>query len=170
MSRTGKLIGDDTVQFERLLPGPIDVVWEYLTVPERVASWLAHAAIEPRMGGSASLQWDDWSTDEPPPNGEPYWTAKGVVTRWDPPRALAYTWNQPGLPESEITFELTPQGDETLLVLTHRRIAKERHMFAAGWHAHLDLFATRLKGGERGDFIGQYKSLLKEYPAPVRDV
>ncbi len=166
MSNQGKFIGDDTVQFERLLPGPIDVVWEYLTVRDRMASWLAIADIEPHAGGSARLQWEGWSTEDPPPNGEPYWTATGVVTRWDPPRVLAYTWNQPGLPESEITFELTPQGDETLLVLTHRRIPKERHMFAAGWHTHLDLFATRLKGGERGDFIGEYKSLLKVYPPP----
>jgi uncharacterized protein YndB with AHSA1/START domain len=163
MSTQGKLIDDDTVQFERLLPGPIDVVWEYLTVSDRVASWLAHADIEPRTGGSARLQWDDWSTDDPPPNGEPYWTATGIVTRWDPPHALAYTWNQPSLPESEITFELTSKGEETLLVLTHRRIAKERHMFAAGWHVHLDLFATRLKGGERGNFIAGYKAVLKQY-------
>ena len=163
MSKQGKLIGDDTVQFERLLPAPIDVVWEYLTVSDRVASWLAHADIEPHQGGSTRLQWDDWSTDEPPPNGALHWTATGVVTRWEPPQALAYTWNQPGLPESEITFELTPKGEETLLVLTHRRIAKERHMFAAGWHTHLDLFATRLKGGERGEFIAEYRAMLPRY-------
>jgi uncharacterized protein YndB with AHSA1/START domain len=163
MNRQGKMIGDDTVQFERLLPGPIAIVWEYLTVRDRMASWLALADIEPRCGGSARLEWENWSTDEPPPNGQPSWTATGVVTRWDPPHALAYTWNQPGLPESEISFELTPQGDETLLVLTHRRIAKERHMFSAGWHAHLDLFAKRLKGGERGDFIADFKKLLPEY-------
>jgi uncharacterized protein YndB with AHSA1/START domain len=166
MSKQGKFIGNDAVLFERVLPGNIDVVWEYLTVPDRVASWLAIATIEPRAGGSARLQWESWSTDDPPPNGEPYWTATGVVTRWDPPRALAYTWNQPGLPESEISFELTPQGDETLLVLTHRRIPKERHLFAAGWHTHLDLFATRLQGGDRGDFIADYKAAQSLYPAP----
>jgi uncharacterized protein YndB with AHSA1/START domain len=163
MSRQGKLIGDDTVQFERLLPAPIDVVWEYLTVRDRMASWLALAVIEPRKGGTAKLQWEGWSTDEPPPNGEPYWTASGIVTRWDPPRGLAYTWNQPGLPESELTFQLTPRGEETLLVLTHRRLTKERHMFAGGWHAHLDLLATRLKGGERGDFIAEFREVLKQY-------
>jgi uncharacterized protein YndB with AHSA1/START domain len=164
MNPQGKLIDDDTVQFERVLPGSIDLVWEYLTVPDRVATWLAHADIEPRRGGSAKLEWDDWSTDAPPPDGAKHWTATGVVTRWDPPRALAYTWNQPGEPESEITYELTPRGNETLLVLTHRRLQKKvRHMYAAGWHAHLDLFATRLEGGERGDFIGDYKNLLKQY-------
>jgi hypothetical protein len=42
-------------------------------------------------------------------------------------------------------------------------------MFAAGWHTHLDLFATRLKG-ERGDFIAEYKAVLKQYPPAVRDV
>lgn len=41
-------------------------------------------------------------------------------------------------------------------------------MFAAGWDAHLDLFARRLQGAERGDFIAQYKAKLKHYPAPAK--
>jgi hypothetical protein len=43
-------------------------------------------------------------------------------------------------------------------------------MFAAGWHTHLDLIATRLKGGERGNFIAEYKEVLKQYPPSPRDV
>jgi uncharacterized protein YndB with AHSA1/START domain len=167
MSTQGKLIDHDTVQFERVLPAPIEVVWEYLTIPDRVASWLAIAHIEPHKGGTANLEWEGWSTEEPPPSGATHWVATGIVTHWDPPRKLAYTWNQPGEPESEITFDLTPKGDETLLILTHRRLGKSRHMYAAGWHAHLDLLAARLKGGDRGDFIAQFKALLPKYPPAI---
>jgi uncharacterized protein YndB with AHSA1/START domain len=164
MNRQGKLIADDAVQFVRLLPAPIDVVWEFLTSRDRVASWLAIADIEPRLGGQVKLEWEDWSTDEKPPDGSPHWTATGRVTQWDPPKSLAYTWLQPGEPESEILYELTAQGDETQLTLTHRRLRKEtRHMYAGGWHTHLDLLATRLRGGERSNFIGEFKEVLQQY-------
>ena len=50
----------------------------------------------------------------------------GVVTQWNPPRRLAYTWNvfNPGedtfrYPESYLTFELEPSGKDVLLTLTH---------------------------------------------------
>lgn len=32
---------DATVQLERVLPGPIERVWEHLTSPEHLADWLA---------------------------------------------------------------------------------------------------------------------------------
>jgi uncharacterized protein YndB with AHSA1/START domain len=164
MKDQGKLLDDNTVQFERLLPAPIDVVWEHLTVRDRVATWLAIADIEPRLGGSVKLEWEEWSTDEKPPDGSTHWTATGKVTQWEPPNALAHTWLQPGEPESEIVYELTPEGDETRIILTHRRLRKDvRHMYAGGWHTHLDLLATRLKGGDRGNFVGEFKELLKLY-------
>ena len=40
MSRYGERIDDTTVRFERLLPGPIERVWEYLTDGDKRATWL----------------------------------------------------------------------------------------------------------------------------------
>ena len=50
-----------------------------------------------------------------------------AVTRCDPPRVLSYTWGE----HSEVTFELSPQGDDVLLVLTHRRLPDRTAMVMA---------------------------------------
>jgi hypothetical protein len=44
MTPTAQIIDADTVRFERLLPGPIERVWDHLTKPELRRTWLADAA------------------------------------------------------------------------------------------------------------------------------
>ena len=40
MNDYGELLDESTVRFERLLPGPIDRVWSYLTKSDKRAQWL----------------------------------------------------------------------------------------------------------------------------------
>ncbi|HUK06032.1 MAG TPA: SRPBCC domain-containing protein, partial [Burkholderiales bacterium] len=49
------LIQPSTIRFERLLPGPIERVWEYLTVSEKRAAWLAAGEFDLRVGGRIEL-------------------------------------------------------------------------------------------------------------------
>jgi hypothetical protein len=66
------------------------------------------------------------------------------VTRCDPPRLLAFTWGEGARP-SEVTFELLRYNLDVLLVLTHRRIAREdMASVAGGWHTHLGILANHL--------------------------
>jgi len=44
MTPTAQIIDADTVRFERLLPGPIERVWDHLTDPHLRRTWLAGAA------------------------------------------------------------------------------------------------------------------------------
>jgi hypothetical protein len=44
MSTTVHLLDADTVRFERLLPGPIERVWDHLTRPELRRTWLTEEA------------------------------------------------------------------------------------------------------------------------------
>ena len=46
----------------------------------------------------------------------------GEVKTWDPPRLLSYTWVFPDGAESQVTFEVSADGDGTLLYLTHERV------------------------------------------------
>ena len=46
-----------TVRFERLLPGPIERLWAYLTDPEKRATWLAGGPMELRPGGRVELRF-----------------------------------------------------------------------------------------------------------------
>lgn len=158
MSEFGKIVGDG-VRFERLLPGPIDRVWRYLTTREGLAAWLFPGTIELRIGGKVDLE------DANAPGGR----FSGTVTRCDPPRALAYTWLEvsgSGVPPSEISFELEPRDADVLLVLTHRRMAPGfLAQTGAGWHAHVDILAARLAGKEPEPSMRAFERLLPHYVA-----
>jgi uncharacterized protein YndB with AHSA1/START domain len=86
---------------------------------------------------------------------------EGRVTRCDPPRVLSYTWGK----HSEVTFELSPQGDDVLLVLTHRRLPDRTAMVmvGSGWHAHLAILLDHLSGREPRPFWSTHGRLEAEY-------
>src|SRR3954468_25073979 len=91
--------GPAEVRLVRLLPGPIERVWTYLTDPEKRARWFAGGLMEPRQGGKVTLQFrhSTLAPDEVPPAGyEQHHTTgiemTGVVTRWQPPRVLGFTF------------------------------------------------------------------------------
>ena len=46
MDKYGVVIAPNTIRFERLLPGPIERVWAYLTESEKRAKWLASGAMD----------------------------------------------------------------------------------------------------------------------------
>jgi uncharacterized protein YndB with AHSA1/START domain len=158
-----------TVRLERLLPGPIERAWEYLTDSEKRGKWFASGNMELKKGGSVEFVFDhDQLSDEPYP--EDYRKYKGsrlsgTVTRYEPPRVLAYTWNGPDGKHSEVTFELTPKGKDVLLVLTHSRIASRESMklFAGGWHSHLGVLADILGGRRPRPFWSDHVKNVREY-------
>ena len=57
MTRPVTVIEPGTVKLERLLPGPIERVWAYITEADKRGKWLAHGAVEPRVGGRVELQF-----------------------------------------------------------------------------------------------------------------
>jgi hypothetical protein len=71
MSDYGTVTEPQTVRFERILPGPIERVWEYLTDSEKRGMWLASGKMEPRVGAEFELRFDHESlspnTAQPPP-------------------------------------------------------------------------------------------------------
>ena len=161
-----------TVRFERLLPGPIERVWDYLTDSEKRGTWLATGAMELRVGGKVELRFHhvDLSPviEETPAKYKPIEdgvTTEGKVTRCDPPRLLSFIWD--GMPAvgSEVTFELAPRGDKVLLSLTHRRLANRTDMLnvAGGWHSHLAILADNLEGVSPRPFWSTHAKLEGEY-------
>ena len=55
MDRFGKLVNPHTVVFERLLPGPIERVWAYLTESDLRRQWLAAGEMEMKVGTPVEL-------------------------------------------------------------------------------------------------------------------
>ena len=140
MDELGVFVDTHTLRFERRLPGSIERAWASLVEPERRAAWFARGEIEPRVGGRVVIHFEENHTNAPP--------ARGVVTAWDPPRRLAYTWNEAST-ESEVSFELSPVAGGVQLVLTHKALpVGEEIEFGAGWHAILNALAMALDGGD----------------------
>jgi uncharacterized protein YndB with AHSA1/START domain len=154
----GKIVDGNTVRFERMLPGPIERVWDFLTRPEHLATWLAPGDFEQRIGGFIELRTIGG-------------IVRGIVTRSDPPRELAYSWLHLSSAhlvddDSLLRFQLEPRGDQVLLVLTHRRITPEYFSkVLAGWHLMLDALAISLRGGRPSPFMEQFARIESEYLA-----
>lgn len=171
MSEFGVVLESGAVRFERLLPAPVERVWTYLTDSEKRGTWLASGAFDLRVGGETNLffRHSEITSEEPPEKyremNEKGMLSKGTITRYEPPHALALTWEGEGDPPSEVTFELTPKDGKTLLVLTHRKLADAAAMkgVSGGWHVHLDLLEDQLAGNPPRGFWSRIDALEAEY-------
>ena len=158
-----------TVRLERMLPGPIERVWAYLTDSEKRKVWLASGVFELRVGGKADLHFDHslLSAEKSPPEMQgKRFDYPETITRIEPPRLLSYTFRHGG-PESEVTFELETRGKGVLLTITHVRIADRNTMIglASGWDTHVAILEDRLNGEQPRPFWSMHARLRKEYEA-----
>lgn len=155
MNPMGRLIGEDTLRFERLLPGPIERVWAYLTESEKRGTWLARGEMDLRPGGEIEFRFDHRELPvelgAAPEKYKDY--AAGHSTRArviavEAPRLLEITWAEGEIYESVVRFELFERGDEVLLVLTHRGLKGKEALLGTfgGWHTHLDILLALLEG------------------------
>jgi uncharacterized protein YndB with AHSA1/START domain len=167
----GAATAPDTVRIERLLPGPIERVWSYLTESEKRGRWLATGRMELRVGGRVEhLFRNSTLTEEDKPPAKYAQCAEearmqGTITACEPPTLLSYTWNESAGEESEVTFELSVRGDDVQLVLTHRRLPNREEMLgvAAGWHTHLGILSDRLSGRTPPGFWATFARLEAAY-------
>jgi uncharacterized protein YndB with AHSA1/START domain len=167
----GHFTGPAEVRLVRTLPGPIERVWEYLTDSEKRSRWFAGGPMELRAGGKMRLDFrhKNIAPDETPPeehkqHHDPGHSMTGIVTRCEPPRVLAFTFGRDG--ESEATFELTTQGNDVLLVLTHRATGGDipyMAEFGAGWHTHFAQLIALLEGAPRPPFWPMHTKLKADY-------
>ena len=166
------LLEPGTVRLERLLPGPIERVWAYITEADKRARWLAGGHFDLRVGGRISLEFDNnnLSSDKNPParfKDSAKHTTGGVITRLDPPRLLAHTWTwESG--DTEVTYELTPRGKDVLLVIVHRRVPEQAGVSVmSGWDVHSGILADVLNGVEPRPLWSTIEQLEKQYAAAL---
>ncbi|RBL91480.1 SRPBCC family protein [Chitinophaga flava] len=123
---------------ERTINAPMGKVWEALTVKEKMREWYFDVSdFKPEVGFSFTFDCED--------EGILYvhhCEVKEVV----PGRKLSYTWkyeNYEG--ESLLTFELSQEGNQTKLTLTH---------------AGLETFPQHLKSFTRESFTGGWDHII----------
>ncbi len=165
-------IEGDTVRFERLLPGPLERVWSYLTERDRLATWLTDDGEVPaQVGESFVLRMK--GSEENVPEREGYEAATyGKVLAYDPPRHLEYVWGVRGpdgaMMNSTVSFDLEPRGDKVALTLTHRGVMKGfESRTLGGWHVLLDGLRAALEGSAPPDFMARFHELEPQYAAAL---
>ncbi|MDP3747457.1 MAG: SRPBCC family protein [Phenylobacterium sp.] len=115
------------VTFERRIGKPIAKVWAAVTVPERIADWLAEAEVDLRVGGHYRLRF---------PGG---YGMDGVITALQPPQLLEYTWPDPEHPNSVVRVSLEADGEGCRLTLVQTALSRKvARGVVGGWHTHLE--------------------------------
>ena len=91
MNEYGVVTETRTIRMERLLPGPIERVWDYLTDSTKRGKWFAAGRMDLRVGGHLEFFFHhaDLSAEKTPPEKHKD-KAKGVsvngtVTACEPP-------------------------------------------------------------------------------------
>ena len=100
MNEYVELLDNSTVKFERVLPGPIERVWSFLTESDKRAQWLCSGDVEAEVDGKVEMHFHNTSlsSEEDIPRPEKYrdmpekMSFAGRVTRCEPPHILEHTW------------------------------------------------------------------------------
>lgn len=156
------------IRFERLLPGPIERVWEYITDPDKRRTWLASGPMDLRKGGEMELVWRNSelaSPDETVP--EKYAShagehrMKGRVLRVEAPHLLVHSWDE----DAEVEYRLEERGDKVLLTVINRRLSGRSALVSVGggWHTHLEMLQARLEERDPPRFWDMVVRLEPEY-------
>ncbi|MEV7533531.1 SRPBCC family protein [Streptomyces hydrogenans] len=95
-----------TITCEKFLPHPPAAVWRALTDPGLHARWWAAGDIKPVVGHRFTLDMGNFGSQP------------CEVTAVEDQRLLAYRFAE-GTLDTTLTWSLRPEGEGTLLVLTH---------------------------------------------------
>lgn len=161
----GVLTEPATLTIQRLLPGPIDRVWAYLTDSNLRKQWLAAGDMTLLLGAPFELVWRNDELSNPPgqrPEGFPAeHHLQSEITELQAPHKLGISWGNTG----GVTFELQAQGDKVLLTIVHRRLPDRSTTLnvSAGWHMHLDVLAAKLEQQAVPEFWSGWLALKQEY-------
>jgi uncharacterized protein YndB with AHSA1/START domain len=167
----GKVTAPGTFRIERLLPGPVGRVWEYLVDSEKRAKWFASGEMKLEVGETFDLHFLHSTLShekEYPEKFKPF--EKGVIipcriTQYQPPALLAFEGMSNPLDKSETVFELFPKGKDVLFVITNRNLANRENLVgnAGGWHTHLGILVDVLNGVKPRGFWSTHSKLEAEY-------
>ena len=169
----GTVIGPRAVRLERILPGPIERVWAYLTEPDKRAKWMAAGSMADYVGGPVDVTFDNSKlrSEETPERFKKYecHPLRGVITHYEPPHKIGYTWGEDES-ASEVIMELKPAAagnrpGSVLLIVTHQKLSGRDGMInvSSGWHTHLGVLAEELGAMERRPFWERFLAVEQEY-------
>ena len=160
----------DVVEHEIRVAARPETVFSYFTDPAKMVRWMGvEATLDPRPGGVFRIVFqpprehleflrDAFGTREERPAGPTDPRAiSGKFVEVDPYSRLAFTWGWEqevfGVAPASTAVEvsLTPDGEETMVLLAHRQIPRAAVEFhRAGWEHYLPRLAIVAGGDDPG--------------------
>jgi uncharacterized protein YndB with AHSA1/START domain len=157
-----KKLDDHTIQFVRILPGPIEKIWSYLEDSDKRGQWFAKGVLPKNVGDTFEMRFkhselSPHQAAAPERMKEVDKNGHGSTNRllaFEPPHRLTFTFGSDTRPEtaSRVEFLLSQEGDpkdnRVRLTLTHSKIPDRDYMLgvSGGWHAHLAILQYRAEG------------------------
>jgi uncharacterized protein YndB with AHSA1/START domain len=137
---------DSVTEHEIRVGASPEAVFAYFTDPAKMVQWMGtEATLDPRPGGVCRVS----------PNGQA--VMLGEFLEVDPPHRLVFTWGweremfATPRQSSLVEVSLTPDGEETIVQLAHRRLNATAVAFhRAGWEHYLPRLALVAAGSEAG--------------------
>ncbi|HET7085047.1 MAG TPA: SRPBCC family protein [Rhizomicrobium sp.] len=151
---------EHTVQFVRILPGPIERIWEFLWDGKKRGEWFASGDMPSKPGESFEMHFKHSTlspNQAPPPerfiemdkNGH---HSRNVLLAYEPPRRLVFTFGDEKDFYSEVEFRLDQEGEpadnKVRFTLTHSKIPDRNFAVnvSGGWHSHLAILQYKAEG------------------------
>lgn len=139
-----------SLTIRRRLKAPPARVWSAWTEPDKLVQWfgpdggpVVEAAADVRVGGSFHVAFHTL-------DGERH-DVRGVYREVAPLERLVFTWAWRTTPEREslVTLALRPDGEVTVLTLTHEQFFDEaaRDGHRTGWTGALDKLEAWIEAG-----------------------
>ena len=161
----GSADGKGVVRIEDRYDTDIDDLWAAITDPARLARWHGRVEGDLRLGGDFRLYIEANDIE-----------SSGRVEACEPPRRLRVTERETeesyrkgqGVPlfQASVEATLTPDGDQTILVLEVRGMPLDVIAFyGAGWQIHAESLAAHVAGRDQGESEARWEQLVPAYQA-----
>ena len=134
----------DAVRHEVRIEARPETVFAYFTDPDRMVRWKGRRAdLEAKPGGVYRVVINDGQV------------ARGEYVEVTPYTRVVFTWGWEDGPvppgTSRVEVELVPDGDGTIVRLTHMDLPREsREVHDRGWSHYLSRLAVAASGGDPG--------------------
>jgi uncharacterized protein YndB with AHSA1/START domain len=143
---------------------PMEKVWAAISIPERIAAWMGVDWLgDAELSQGAAFDYRFRAMDI---------VTRGRVLRFEPPFVLEHGWHDNRPPGAVVRWELSPDGDGTVLTLTHVfRKPEDAARTGAGWTDLLDALSRSLGDAvtERGFFAVRDDFTARLPPQALRD-
>ena len=130
-----------SLTLKRRFKAPPAKVFAAFADPEKVKLWMGPGEMKALVAESDTRAGGHYRWVMQAPNGEQH-DVGGIYREVIPNQKLVFTWAWKSTPEREslVTVEIKPDGDGSLLTLTHEQFfdeeARDRHQ--GGWNGALD--------------------------------